>query len=203
MHRWAKCGVFEEAYKKVLKLYKRVQPPTRYLIDSTFVKNAFGRTCVGRNPTDRGRKACKLSVITDQNGVVNGMAFSPANRHDATLMETTLKGMLTDLEGLPLYADRGYDSRNNRKICTSFGLQDRIFRRRTRTTRRANAKRVVVENTFSWIDKYRRLLYFYEHDEHQHRAFLMIALGNKVVKRFLESASVLHSTFHPATKKME
>ena len=110
MHRWAKCGVFEEAYKKVLKLYKRVQPPTRYLIDSTFVKNAFGRTCVGRNPTDRGRKACKLSVITDQNGVVNGMAFSPANRHDATLMETTLKGMLTDLEGLPLYADRGTTS---------------------------------------------------------------------------------------------
>ena len=126
MHRWAKCGVFEEAYKKVLEVYKHIQPPTRYCIDSTFVKNAYGRTCVGRNPTDRGRKASKLSVITDQHGVVHGMGFAPANKPDVILMECTLKGMLTSLEKLPLYADRGYDSRHNRQVCMSFGLKDRI-----------------------------------------------------------------------------
>lgn len=187
MHRWQTRGVFEEAYAATLNTYKRICPPTRYCIDSSFVKNAYGRQGIGRNPTDRGRRATKLSVVTDQNGVVYGASFAPANVPDVSLLGHTLCGMIGKLDSLPLYADRGYDSRNNRRLCTSFGLKDRIFRRRTKTTKRANAKRVVVENTFSWIDKYRRLLYLYEHRPQIHRGFLFLALGNLVTHRFLQS----------------
>ena len=71
MHRWQTRGVFEEAYAATLNTYKRICPPTRYCIDSSFVKNAYGRQGIGRNPTDRGRRATKLSVVTDQNGVAH------------------------------------------------------------------------------------------------------------------------------------
>jgi hypothetical protein len=87
----------------------------------------------------------------------------------------------------PLYGDRGYDSKKNRKICASFGLRDRIFRRKTKTTSRTNAKRIIVENTFSWLDKHRRLLFLYEQHSDIHRSFLLIALGNRVGARFLDA----------------
>lgn len=185
MHRWASRGVFEAAYADTLQTYKRICPPTRYCVDSSFVKNAYGRLGTGRNPTDRGRKAIKVSVVTDQHGVVHGMTLSPANRPDVTLLEETLQSMITKLEQLPLYADRGYDSRRNRGVCDALNLRDRIFRRRTKTTRRAAAKRIVVENTFAWVDKYRRLLFVYEQSPNIHRALMLLALGNTVARRFL------------------
>jgi transposase len=190
MHSWVAHGVFEAAYVATLQAYRRLCPPTHYCIDSSFVKNAYCRHGTGRNPTDRGRKALKVSVVTDQRGIVHGLGLSPANRPDVTLLGDTLRGMLTTLDRLPLYADRGYDSRRNRGICESYHLRDRIFRRRTRTTRRAAAKRIVVENTFSWIDKYRRLLYAYEQSPCTHRALLLLALGNVLTRRFPPPAAL-------------
>ena len=187
MHQWSSRGVFEQAYQHALRTYKRLHPPSRYCVDSTYVKNAFGRECVGRNPTDRGRKALKVSVATDERGVVHCLDLAPGNVPDVVLLQRTLAGMLIELDKLPLYGDRGYDSKKNRKICASFGLRDRIFRRKTKTTSRTNAKRIIVENTFSWLDKHRRLLFLYEQHSDIHRSFLLIALGNRVGARFLDA----------------
>jgi hypothetical protein len=80
------------------------------------------------------------------------------------------------LDALPLYADRGYESRSNCTVCDRASLKDRIFRRRTKTTRRENAKRVVVEHTFAWLQRYRRLVHFYEQTPQAFRAFVLFAL---------------------------
>jgi hypothetical protein len=47
-------------------------------IDTSFVKKIYGRDCVGRNPTDRGRKATKLSALVAADGVPLALAFFPA-----------------------------------------------------------------------------------------------------------------------------
>ena len=49
---------------EVLREYNRARPPSHYIVDSTYVKNAYGRTGLGRNPVDRGRKALKVSAIS-------------------------------------------------------------------------------------------------------------------------------------------
>ena len=184
MHRWTDKNVFVEAYRRALQVYRKHNATTHCCVDSTFVKNVFGRDCIGRNPTDRGRKAIKLSAVTDQNGVVFGIHASPANIPDVSLLQQSLSSMLLNVDSLPLFADRGYDSRRNRNICNDFGLLDRIFRKRTRTTRRSNAKRVVVEHTFSWMDKYRRLLMMFEQRSVVHQSFAFLALGSMLVARF-------------------
>ena len=127
---------FAKAYTKALQTYKKRVPSKHYCIDSSYVKNKYGQKCVGKNHTDRGRKALKLSLITDQNGIAFSVTTDPGNRPDVTLLSSSLEGMLLNLESLPFFADRGYDSRKNRRICTSYGLQDRIFRRKTKTVRR-------------------------------------------------------------------
>jgi transposase len=175
---WAKVGVVMGAYRDTLRTYNKLVPTRHYCIDSSFKKNVFGRQCVGRNHTDRGRLALKLTVVTDQAGVVYGMRADPGNRNDVILLQRALESMLTSIESLPIYADRGYDSKANRRICDAHSLRDRIFRRKTKTTRKENAKRVVVEHTFAWLQQYRRLLLFYEQTPTMYLLFAFVALGN-------------------------
>ena len=181
---WQRKGVFLEAYNKALRTYKRLHPNAFYCVDSCFVKNAFSSTCVGRNHTDRGRKALKLSVVVDQDGIPFGACCHPGNRPDVTLLDDTLSASFQHLDSLQLFADRGYDSRNNRRICSRHNLLDRIFRKRTRTTRRANAKRVVVEHTFAWMKRFRRMHQMYEHTPEQFLAFFILCFGHILVSRF-------------------
>ena len=184
MHLWVRASVFESAYKKALRTYKRLNAATQYSIDSSYIKNEFGQRCVGRNHTDRGRKALKVSMIVDQHGVPYAACCHPGNIPDVSLLRDTLNSRLEKLEALPLYADKGYDSRKNRQICDDSGLKDRIFRRRTKTTRRTNAKRVVVEHSFTWLKSFRRLSRFYEHAETTYLGLLLLAFGHLVCSRF-------------------
>jgi transposase len=87
------------------------------------------------------------------------------------------------LERVPLFADRGYDSRHNRLVCAEYGLPDRIFRRKTKTTRRTNARRIVVEHSFAWLDQYRRLLRLYDHTPTKYLNWVFLALGHQIGKK--------------------
>lgn len=183
LHAWARCGVFDAAYARVLRTHKRLNPPSHYCVDSTYVKNAFGRECVGRNHTDRGRLALKLSAVVDDQGVPYGVCCHAGNRPDVCLLDDSLRSVLVEMEHLPLFADKGYDSRHNRGVCHRRGLLDRIFRRRSSSTRRTHARRIVVEHTFAWLKSCRRLLHFYETTPRVFLAFVFLASGNLLTRR--------------------
>jgi len=153
-------------------------------VDSTFVKNIYGRHCTSRNPTDRGRKAVKISVLVDNRAIILGILPTPANIPDVVLLRDTLQSSLIPLDhNTPLLADKGYDSRKNRKICHDFKLLDRISRKKQKTGRRMNAKRSIVERCFSWLDKYRRLIMMYEQNIETHISFILFVMGNIQLNR--------------------
>ena len=59
--RWSRLGVFEAAYRKLLRLVSRRRRDGSFLvIDTSFVKNVFGVDVVGRNPTYKG--CCKNPI---------------------------------------------------------------------------------------------------------------------------------------------
>ena len=177
---WHLRGIFRDAYKKVLQTHAKLQRPRFYCVDSSYVRNRHCQVGTGRNHTDRGRQALKLSVLTDDGGVVHAARLDAGNRPDVCLLGATLAAALVRLDRLPLYADRGYDSRNNRGLCSAAGLQDRIFRRKTKTCRRTNARRIVVEHTFAWLQRYRRLLFCYEQSPGPYLSFVLLGLGDRV-----------------------
>ena len=88
----------------------------RIRIDTTTVKNIGGSDCCGRNPTDRGRRGTKISVIVDKNKVaVSEPTAFPANVHDSKTVEETLKRipMKLHVDGrivTRLIADKAYIS---------------------------------------------------------------------------------------------
>ena len=158
-----------------LTTYRRLHPTAYYCVDSSYVPT-FRAGRRRPKPHRPPGKALKLSVVTDQNGICCAARTDAGNRPDVTLLGLSLEAMLTRIDSVCLYADRGYDSRNNRHICTAAGLADRIFRRKTKTGRRTNAKRVVVEHTFAWLHRFRRLLMFYEQTPATYLAFAFLAM---------------------------
>ena len=95
---WSSAQVFRRAYVRALQTYRRLHPTRHYCVDSSYTKNRFGQRGVGKNHTDRGRKALKLSIVTDQNGVSYGVRTDPGNRPDVTLLSASLDAMLLDTE---------------------------------------------------------------------------------------------------------
>ena len=91
MHTWNKQGVFKTAYTSLLRTYKKLHPTQYYCVDSAYVKNMFSSRCVGRNHTDRGRKALKISAVVDQTGIPHAVCCHPGNRPDVSLLTDSLK----------------------------------------------------------------------------------------------------------------
>jgi putative transposase len=186
MRRWVKADLFHVAYQRLLRLYRRRRRPRYCCVDSSFVKNIYGIDCVGRNPTDRGRKATKLSAAVDDTGIPYSLLCSPGNQSDMRLLHATLEAAIVPTpSGTPLYADKGYDSAANRRTCIAFGYRDRLFRRRTVNGRRTHAKRGVVERFFSWLDKYRRLIMRYERYVATYMGMTYMACGRLLEARVL------------------
>ena len=184
MHLWMKSHAFENAYTRLLRLYRRQRRPRFCCIDSSYVKNIYGRDCTGRNPTDRGRRATKLSVIVDDIGVPFSLHTAAGNVSDQRLFEPLLKTQLSPLPtSIEIFADKGYDSAANRTTARSYGFRDRIFKRRTINGRRTHAKRGVVERFFSWHDKYRRLLVRYEQYVYVYAEMTFLAAGQLLTSR--------------------
>ena len=97
---WSKARIFENVFYETVK--GRAPIGGALAVDTSFVKNVFGkekkqsffvrqsRAVTGRNPTDRGRKATKVSLLTDHRGTPLCSVFHKANKSDIL----TLKHLL-------------------------------------------------------------------------------------------------------------
>ena len=171
--KWTRAHIFEETYRRLLALRKR--RPRRYCLDSSYVKNQYGRDVIGRNPTDRGRKATKISTIVDDTGVPISIQYFEGNVSDYKTVETTLENCYELLTpGTPLYADKGYDSQKVRQAIRSKSLVDRVGARGKRIHRLVNSKRTIVENFFARHDKCRRVIMRYDQQITSYASFTLI-----------------------------
>lgn len=173
-HKWNRAGIFEISYKHFLGIYiKRRQdaskPIKKHIIDTTFVKNIYGTDCIGRNPTDRGRNASKLSVITDDIGVALAVSAYPANRNDCITLEDTINKMLIpeiDTKNILFLADKGYDTSTCRQCVVKLQYIDGIYRKGKNsdnaTTNDSKTGRYVIETSFAWLDLYRHIYVRYD-----------------------------------------
>jgi len=178
---WERTRVIEDAYQRALQTYSKLRPPKRHLMDSSHVRNRHGRQPhTGRNHVDRGRQGTKVSVVTDDTRVIYGVHLAPSNRPDVVLLDETLDSRWVKVDGIELWADRGYDSRANRQRCADRNVKDRIFRRKTKTTRKSNAKRVVVEHVFAHLHGMRCLSFRYEQRQEMFRLFFIMAFGHRI-----------------------
>jgi len=164
---WVKHEVFEIVYKKIINLYKTYNSKKKfvkyYATDTIMIKSIMGQDIVGKNPTDRGRNGSKISVIVDNFGIPWSIHMHEANRNDCILLKKVLEEPICSFEkNLSLYADKGYDSALCREQTKNHNLNPKIAKRKTTSPIDYEKSRYIVENSFSWIKQYRRLVLRYD-----------------------------------------
>ena len=133
----------------------------------------------GPNPTDRGRLGTKRHLITDWSGLPLAFVLTGANTNDSVPFEEPLDsippvaGMLGRARHRPaeLHADKVYDYRRCRGTCRRRGIAPRIARRGVETSQKLGCYRWVIERTFAWLNRFRRLVIRYERRSDIHHAF--------------------------------
>jgi len=74
-----------------------------------------------------------------------------------------------------LHADKAYDHRRCRQECRARGVSPRIARRGIESSQRLGKHRWVIERTFAWLNRFRRLAIRYECRADIHLAFTTLA----------------------------
>jgi IS5 family transposase len=73
-----------------------------------------------------------------------------------------------------VHADKGYDSQKNRDHLRQAGIISRIARRGIESSQKLGKHRFVIERTFAWLNRFRRLKVRYERRDDIHEAFLTL-----------------------------
>lgn len=127
----------------------------------------------GPNPTDRGKRGTKRSLLTDAAGVPLGLVVAGANRNDFKLARATLASIPiarpapTPEAPQGVCLDKGYDFDEVRDLLAEFGYTAHIRMRgeEAQAVKREagyKARRWVVERTHSWMNRFRRILVRWE-----------------------------------------
>jgi transposase len=137
----------------------------------------------GPNPTDRRKAGSKHHVLTDAHGIPLVATLTAANRHDLTQLLPLVDAMppLRGRVGPPvckpqlIQGDRGYASQPHRDALHRRGILTQLAHRRVPHGSGLGRTRWVVERTFAWLHRFRRLAVRYERRPCVHEAFLSLA----------------------------
>ncbi len=159
---------------------------------NTISKNGGDKTGYSGHKHQKGNK---IIAATDCNGyVLAGANIETVNQSDMRLLlkslnelRSNLKSFKAEIEGKPIVnLDSGFDSLENRKLVTKAGFRPNIKEnKRNRKTPKRGRKRIfdsekykfrkVIERTFSWADKFRRVVIQYEWYQEIFLAFNLLA----------------------------
>ena len=185
MQEWERKGFFTALWQAGLTEYDEVTGIDWQwqAMDGVMTKAPFGGAATGPNPTDRGKRGTKRSLLTDGAGAPLAVIVDGANRHDVKLMAATLGGIVIarpapEEQAQHLCLDAGYDANAVRTQATTRGYTVHIRGRdaeRTTPHPDGKARRWVVERTHSWLNRSRRLLVRWEKKVENYLAFVHLA----------------------------
>jgi len=195
---WERAGVFQALWQAGLQGYDElvgIQWEWQ-AVDGAMTKAPFGGAATGRNPTDRGKRGTKRSLLTDGAGIPLALVVEGANRHDMKLLDATLDAVLVvRREPSPdapqhLCLDAGYDYPASRQVVEDHRYLPHI---RSRGQEQQDiilipghrARRWVVERTHSWLNRSRRLLVRWEKKVENYLAFLHLACAQLIFQKIL------------------
>ena len=185
---WVAAGVFLELWRVGLERYDELKGLdwSWLSLDGAMTKSPLGGGKTGPNPTHRGKRGVKRSLLTDAQGIPVGLAVDGANRHDMKLVRATVD-RLPAPRPVPcpahpqgLCRDKGYDFAEVRRTLDEFGFTAHIRSRgeEAQAIKREagfKARRWVVERTHSWLNRFRRILIRWDKSPDNYIAFLHFA----------------------------
>jgi putative transposase len=137
-------------------------------------------------PDRQGEVGTKGSILVEGNGIPLSVAVDGANTHDMKLARPTLENTIIDRprptkeHPQNMCLDKGYDFPETDRLVAEWGYTAHIARRGVDQSKRKRipgyrARRLVVERTNSWMNRFRRLLVRWEKKKENYVAMLHLA----------------------------
>ncbi len=141
---------------------------------------------MGKNPTDRGKKGSKESVLVDGDGGPLGVVLAAANVNDQKLLRETIEAIVierpepTQAEPQHLCLDASYDNATGREAAAAGKYTPHIVpvrkeNRSSARTRGHKPRRWVVERTLAWLCKCRGILVRYDKKDENYLGLIQLA----------------------------
>ena len=142
---------------------------------------------MGKNPTDRGKKGTKRSVLVDEQGGPLGLVIDGANRHDTKLLRATIEAIVVDRpeptpqQPQPLCLDKAYDNPTGHQTVAATNYTGHIRKigeekaADSNRKRRHKPRRWVVERTLAWLSKCRAILVRYDKHDFNYLGLVQLA----------------------------
>jgi transposase len=194
-NEYVKLGVYDELYKINLKKYLRKNKKRflKYLsMDSSFVENINGINKIGRNIYYKNKQGRKITAIVDSKGIPLNICLSEGNKHDCSIFKENEKMIeKASMKEQYFMADKGYDSKEIRKILKEKGYISIIPKRKNKKNKkslnkneiRKYKKRIIVENTFSWLKRNAKISKIYEKKLESYVGLLLLCISILIYKR--------------------
>jgi transposase len=182
LRAWQADGTWAKIHKILLDRLRGADQLdwSRAVVDSSFVRAAYGGAETGPSPVDRSKPGSKHHVMTDAHGIPLACDVSAANVNDIERLPE-LVNSIPPVAGKPghprsrpeaVLGDRAYDSQPHRAGLRRLGVEPLLAKKRTGHGSGLGKFRWVVERTLSWLHQNRRLRIRYERRPDIHRAFL-------------------------------
>lgn len=157
---WHTMALLRRAHAILIRMV-RAGPeakPWDVVVDSCSVRAKRGGELTGPNPTDRGKLGTKYHLVVSTEGIPLGAVPSAAHVHDTRLFPHLLRLALAVCAAIDrLYADAGYDSAENRRLCRQDGVPPLIRKIGELHGSGLGAVRGVVEHDCAWVLANKRL----------------------------------------------
>jgi transposase len=185
LRAWQADGTWDKIPKVLLAKLRHADKIdwSRALIDSRFVRAAYGGEKTGPSPVDRSKPGSKHHGITDANGLPLASSVTAANRNDVTEMAPLVNKLpeVAGKVGHPRHkpdawqGDLAYDSEPHREGLRQRGIEPVLPEKGIDEDKGLGETRWPVERTLAWIHQNRRLRIRYERRPDIHQAFLTLA----------------------------
>lgn len=141
---------------------------------------------MGKNPTDRGKKGSKESVLVEGAGGPLGVVLAAANVNDQKLLRETIEAVVierpepTAEHPQHLCLDASYDNPTGREAAAAGQYTPHIVpvrkEKRSKQRKRGHkARRWVVERTLAWLCKCRAILVRYDKKDKNFLGLIQLA----------------------------
>jgi transposase len=206
---YVKKGFYDEMFKIVLNKY--VKSKGYYIFktlstDTSFIANKYCSS-LPRNKFYKSKRGIKISSINDVNGIPLSLITTNGSVNDAKIFAETYDNMRIDTHASNykhsnkhkqyFLADKGYDTTDIRTFLGEKGYYPIIAynRRNTRNHTKLKRltekekviykKRIVVENYYSWVKQYPKLMFVFEKSITNYEKLLFLATSLIIFNRFL------------------
>jgi transposase len=183
---WQADGTWLKVHKVLLDKLRGADKIdwSRALIDSSFVRAAYGGEATGPSPVDRAKAGSKHHVITDANGIPLASSVTAANVNDISELAPLFNAIpeVAGKVGPPrkkpdaLQGDLAYDSEPHRQGLREMGVEPVLPEKEIDDQAGLGETRWPVERTLAWAHQNRRLRIRYDRRPDIHQAFLTLAM---------------------------